>query len=414
MSEFQKSTFQVLATDGSAGKYVSTHADIKTFVASATDGQMQMFAEDGTNSLAAGKFFIALKNSKEATGFIRSELIDPAKLASARVAVNAAGTNQVSVIGYNPLPVTPFGSIDTPAGGAGLLYQANFMIPEFGSYSANDFAIRQGHYQAAAADGQVQVANGLTQSIVWNMSRDADTIMRPHRVTNSTITAIATGAIDAKLGQKVVTITTALATAATAGDYLGLTVSVNGTNVKTFYRVVSTTGNVAGDTITLDVEFQGPTASYAAASIDLVTAANAALGDWGIALVGGDKKFVLGKMELGKMKFTTTLIDMGATTLTDKATVASVGNGDGRRVQELEWAAQGNERDLYRMGEPYLFDEVINASATGVYGVASLSYFSETETEFVNTRSPRQLYVAVQDGTDRALLAADLTTVGAI
>jgi len=106
------------------------------------------------------------------------------------------------------------------------------------------------------------------------------------------------------------------------------------------------------------------------------------------------------------------LIDMGATTLTDKATSAYVGNGDGRRVQELEWAGQGNERDLYRTGEPYLFDEVINAVATASYDVVAFNYFSETESEFVNSRSPRQLYVAVEES--EASLKADLTAAGII
>jgi hypothetical protein len=410
MSEFQKSTFQVLVAGTTAGSYqpTGTFSDLNDFIANAADLELAMFDAAGGAVGSGDSFFFVLKNAKEATGYIRSELIDPAKISSARYADFVAGTNQVSYIGYNGTS----GSFDTPAGGAGLLYQANFMIPEYGSHSANDFAIRQGHYQAAAADGQVEVANGLTQSIVWNMSRDADTIMRPHRITSSTTATPAAGAIVPTLGQKVVSVTTALTVAIPAvGDYLGITVSVNGSNVITFYKVTAI-NNVNGGTITLDTEFQGPTGSVAFGALRVVTAANAALGNWGIALVGGDKKFVLGKMELGKMKFTTTLIDMGTTTLTDKATVAYVGNGDGRRVQELEWAGQGNERDLYRTGEPYLFDEVINAVATASYDVVAFNYFSETESEFVNSRSPRQLYVAVEES--EASLKADLTAAGII
>ena len=89
----------------------------------------------------------------------------------------------------------------------------------------------------------------------------------------------------------------------------------------------------------------------------------------------------------------TSLENFGSTTLTAQSTGASVGTGSGAQVREHEWFARGNFGEIFRTGQPYLFDNELVGVSGNNYDVLSIDYYLDERERLTYTSSPRSVVV---------------------
>ena len=165
--------------------------------------------------------------------------------------------------------------------------------------------------------------------------------------------------------------------------------------------------------MTLDRPYTGATAAVAEDEAEFVSAALAAAGSAGIVVTGLELPFSVGKMRFEQVDWRPiTLVDCG-TTGTTVLTLGTKGQGDGRRVAELEWFANGNFQELHRVGEPLLYDyrAELKAVTSSGYDVLVLDYYynQSAGTNLVDTTSPRTIMVCVDSGSAHAAIYGLIT-----
>lgn len=274
----------------------------------------------------------------------------------------AAATEQVDYIGYDAVGNT--GSIAFTADEAIIVrasLKSNF-------YQFQDKEIHViGDYTPDSTDTEATVAAGLCKSLIQNSEKYVNipfTVSRVHSAAGSATGAAADTVVGVK-GSKTVTITDTGSDASTiaiaAGDYIRLGTA----DTAPVYKVTASTVGTGGGTLTLDIALQ-ESFSLLGTTAYFITAANAALGDFGIKLVGKAGKFEVGKFRYEKSKWVTTIAGAGATTVV--TTAASEGNGTYSQIAEDEW--------FYQLGEGMHQSNIIqippvtmrsNVSATGTY-----------------------------------------------
>lgn len=389
--EFQNTNLKVLVANALTDAAETT---LPTFKASASTGEVIATSSTGA-VVAAGttKFIVALK---KADGTLdQTETMDLSHVKTISAKAFSAASNKVSIIGYT--------------GSAGAfevindnLYQVNMELLNYGSLSPENRYLRQAHYQSpASGTTQSGIADGLALSLIRNFSREQVQRIKVERLSNSAGTAVATGADNFVFtkGSKYFTATdidNAVGTAAIAvGDYIRIGTAVT----DPVYKVTAL--NASTNVGTLDVPYQGATATIADTGLELILVAAQAAANFGVKITAVDQPFVVGKLSFQPLDWRPiTLVDCGTTGVTEAA-AASMGTGDGRRVAELEWFAQGNFAERYRVGEPNLYDyrSELNAVAGSGYDVLVIDYYSAQTAgmNLVDTTSPRTLMVFCDD-----------------
>jgi hypothetical protein len=399
MSEFQKQNLKVII--GSAAT-AAGETTLSTFKTSGSVGEVIAVEGDGTAVASTSENIIVV--GKNADGTLNTTEAIPVKNVTKAVARKyAAATNKVDYIGFNGTS----GSIDETASN---LYQIFLRLRNAGSLSAENWYLRDAAYQSsavAATYSQEAVAEGLVKSLIRNLSREPlSGRMKVEMVTSDAGDALGTGTATGATvvftkGSRYVTgwanVDDATTNAALAvGNYLRVGTAVT----DPVYKIKSI--DTTNDILELEWAFQGETTTLNDTGLEQVTAADVAAGDCGIKISGKDEDYSLGRDRFEILDWHTDLSGFTETEVT-KATAGSLGEGEGKRVRDLEWFAVGNFGDLYRFDDMAFdfYQENLESSATGKYHSITIDYFVKTDL-FQDVTMPRQLiiYCSAGAGTD--------------
>lgn len=372
-------------------------ADLAAFKADGTAGEI--FASDGAGSAFAATSTQLILSVKNADGTLQqTEVIPVAGIVKAKALAYTAGTNQVDYIGFNGTS----GSIDAVNA---THYIANLRMQEFGSNSASNYENLVGEFYTDASAIQAEIADGICSSLVASHDElDQERFLIERVINNAGVSLTSsTGNITAVKGSKILTVATDADAEVAIGDHIRLGTTTGAAVTDAAYKVVSFP---TATTIKLDVPFQGDSATFTVTNCDHVDAATAATADFGVRLTARDLTAVAGKFPVQKFHFSTSLENFGSTTLTAQSTGASVGIGSGDQVREHEWFARGNFGEIFRTGQPYLFDNELVGVSGNNYDVLSIDYYLDERERLTYTSSPRSLVVYVNEASSSAAMNA--------
>lgn len=374
-----------------------TETTMPTFKTSGSTGEVLVVERDGT-AIAAGSTGIMIAVKKADGTLDQTEVIPTAGIVKASVKSYAAGTNQVDYIGFNGTS----GSIDAVNA---THYIANLRMQEFGSMSASNYENLVGEFYTDASAIQAEIADGICSSLVASHDELNQEKFLIERVINNAGVSLtsATGNITAVKGSKILTVATDADAEVAIGDHIRLGTTAGAAVTDAAYKVVSFP---TATTIKLDVPFQGDSATFTVTNCDHVDAATAASADFGVRLTARDLTAVAGKFPVQKFHFSTSLENFGSTTLTAQSTGASVGIGSGAQVREHEWFARGNFGEIFRTGQPHLFDNELVGVSGNNYDVLSIDYYLDERERLTYTSSPRSLVVYVNEASSSAAMNA--------
>jgi len=384
----------------------ATQTITSSIISSMNTGETIVTSPGGVIVDAAGtlpkEFKIGVKNTD---GKIQwSDLINAGSIKSIYTKKYSVATQQVDYIGYNGTS----GSLDVINSN---IYTIRLYLVPLDLAGFAQQRIKRGVYQSDSTATQTEIAAGLAQDLITNLSKEPETIkygtnnIKIERVNAGSDTATSGGTISVTKGSKYVTI---LGTGADAGKYNadGATIvagdvlrfGTTGTLTSPCYVVSSVVSGGGATTmvVLLDIPYQGTSDSaVAAASVCVVPAAS--IGNWGIKITGSSYKFDAPKFGYLLPRWKTTLQDCGVTTVTESAT-ATEGTGTYEQVAYMEQQFQGNEGMWYRAQVPYPTYRTEAASGS-TYAVIQISFedkMGSTLGTVVN--SYKQLYIACVKG----------------
>jgi hypothetical protein len=268
-----------------------------------------------------------------------------------------AAREQVDYIGFNGTT----GDIQVLANNFYLIKLEH--VPNQFAYGKRPANYKYGTYQSPAgltqnAAGQLNVANGLVNSLVTNFrpNRSTDWRVKSELVNSGAGTGI-TGAptsFSFTRYSKVVTYLGADPGNVVAGDYL----RVNGTTPgDPVYKVASITP--ATNTIILDTVYQGDTATILNAAMEVVTVATLGA-DWGIKITGIKQKYDVNRWrQYDKVRFNTFIegFPNTATPTVVTSTAALDGVAVYEQVANDEYISWGDEGQVFVDQVPPQFRE---------------------------------------------------------
>ena len=407
----QKATLKTIVANSTDGASESTFS---TFKASAVAGEVIAVESDGT-AIASGSNKIMIVAKNDSGNLVVSEPIKVADIKHISAKAYVAPTEQVDYVGFNGTT----GSIDVINSN---LYQVNIEMANYGSTGSELRYRKQGHFNSAATASELSIAEGLRDSLIRNFSREPEKRIKFEMVCNNAGAVLGTSVDNVVFtnGSKIISATdiddaTGAGEALAVGDLLRVGTAVT----DPVYRITAI--NAAANTATLDQAYQGASGTIVDTGLERIAAANLAAADYGIKLTGQPKMFKLGKIRYEKMVFVTQLVDCGDTIVT-KSQAAKLGTGEGKAVAEEEWFTIGNYGELYRMGEPDLYDisDTLNASTSGKYDVVSIEYVHKEETAFQEHVLRRNINVycsagsAGTDHTNANVLITNLATLASV
>lgn len=377
-------------------------SELAPFKATGSTGEVLVVERDGS-AIAAASTGIIIATKKADGTLDQSEIIPTAGIVRARAKSYTAGTNQVDYIGHNP--VTNAGSIDADNS---THYLLNVRINEYGSKSIDNYEILSGEYFTDASATQAEIADGVACSFAasqadWDQERFTIECIAP--ITSDDALGTGVDALQFTNGSKFFTATDIDDATTNAALAVGDFIRVGTADTDPIYKItaIDTTNNIG----TLSYPFQGATTSgLVDTGAKRIPAADAATLDFGIKLAAKDLTAVPGKFDVEKIRFRTDLENFGSTTLTREATAAFVGLGSGAQVREHEWFARGNFGEMYRTGQPSLFDnDLIGVAATN-YDVLTIDYYLDERERLTYVSSPRTLVVYCNEASSSAAINA--------
>lgn len=312
----------------------------------------------------------------------------------------AAPTNQVDYIGYN-------GTSGSIAVINSNLYTVRLYINPLDTGGFMQQMIKRGTYKSTSSAAQADVAAGIVNSLIKNLSREPDKVkygedrIAVELVNSGTSIATSGGTIAVTKGSTYVTI---LGTGADAGKYdtdgstivAGDYIRFGHATTKTYpvYKVdeVVSGGGATTMVVKLNIPYQGASNSaIAAASVGVMPIAN--IGDFGIKLTGSAYASDPPKFFYAIPRWTTNLQDFGATTVTNSA-FPSEGSGTYSKVSEMEQQFHGSLGNFYRaqVPSPTFRSEAVS---TVSYAIITIEYSDEMTSNLGQSASSlKQLYVA--------------------
>lgn len=367
-----------------------------TFIAAT--GEIGIFTPEGiqmntTNAATEKQFIVA--QTRGAAGepkILVTEVIDKAKIKSIKKKAYSAAAQQVDYIGYNGTS----GSIEV---NANELYYIELYLEEYITSSHDGRYIKHGQFNSNSSSTQANIADGLVVSLVNNFSREPKQLIKFERVNSAatgSVTTAATGTLSPILGSKYVACSGGTPSTDFVSSSAGSYVRFGTALTSPVYKVVGVddTGN---GTITLDIPFQGASATFTAGNAEFILAAS--VGNSGLKLTGVAQPWSLEKKFDKVVRWTTNLSEdaFGATVVT-KSVGASEGTGTYKQVAELERFCQRNDNDNYRIGQPDLFEPRQDASSSvsgGGYDLLQIVYEQEEVVGFVGNVSPKVLTLCI-------------------
>ena len=313
------------------------------------------------NLTASDKFFIV-----QGRGATQPLMKSPA-LTKGMVAISAskfrAAVQQVTIVGYN--------------GTTGSLPVANnsdfwIKVRKRDNDAANrsqPMSLFAGPVKTDATGTQAELAMALVASGYRNFTNQepANGYLRFEAITNATSTAV-TGATSLTFTykSKVVAITGSATGNVAVGDFL----RVGGAAVtNAVYRVTAVTATA----ITLSTFFVGDTTTLAVANVHVITAANAATGNFGVRLTGIVAPFDVNAFRDYYANRWTTSFSDGSTLIT--VTGAQNGNGVWQQVAMDEYLNYGFEGENNQLAVPSLArDQYVKIPGVGSLVAADCTY----------------------------------------
>ena len=310
---------------------------------------------DATTVLNYSK--IKIIKDRGANNPLQQVVLDLNQISAWGATPGAAAREQVDYVGFNG------------TSGAIQVLPINFYliklehVPNQFAYGKRPANYKYGTYQSPAgltqnAAGQLNVANGLVNSLVTNFrpNRTTDWRVKSELVNSGAGTAI-TGAPTSftfTRYSKTVTYVGTDPTNVVAGDYL----RVNGTTPgDPVYKVASITP--ATNTIILDTVYQGDTATILNAAMEVVTVAGLGA-DWGIKITGIKQQYDVNRWrQYDKVRFNTFLEGFPNTATPTAVTTTAAFDGVAvyEQVANDEYISWGDEGQVFVDQVPPLFRE---------------------------------------------------------
>jgi hypothetical protein len=281
---------------------------------------------------------------------------------------------------------------------------------------------KYGQYTSDAAATQYEIADGIMDSLVPSLNKDAYKMFKVEKLNSGTSIATSGGTLTFTNGSKSVTWIED-GNNNDAGKYnddhadaaVGDLVRVGHATTKTYpvYKIAAITG-AATTTIYLELDqpYQGATATIAAASCGIIPAASE--GNYGLLVTALDsnKPFELGKWAFNPIRFDLGLsVDFGATITTVMSSPVR-GAGTYKDIAEKEWELLGNRREAFRIAEyPVNYiNNSLGANSAETYTLYTLQ-FKENSTQVIGgTAESFVTLVVAADQTD-ATLTTQLDTI---
>lgn len=344
MATFSQKDIQLLFIGAAATK---TTGGIGTL----NDGEIGIFTPAGTRVTEATAATIDSFRIVKATPggiILDSGIIKKADIKTAVRKVYVASSNKIVNLGFDGTS----GSIDAANDND---YYVRINMREGRTSNHGGLYTKHGYYRSDATATQFEVAYNLHEALTNEFSKEPGRKVQTQMLVNHAGAALG-GAetISYTKGSKFI-LSSGTSHGVVAGDAIRIGTAVT----DPCYYVVSVNGAL------IEVNSFITEATAAGASAEVITAAQAATADCGLVLTGLDATSVVGKLhnDLQPTDFTVTLQGFGTTPQVD--TAANPGTGTEKQVAELEFFCQGNEGDIYRMGEPNLFAK--RAEVSGNY-----------------------------------------------
>lgn len=347
-----------------------------------TAGQIAVFkngsatAIDGTTDLTSGDQFKVVFKDVEGN-IIESPTYKYDNIITKTAANYSAATEQKTYIGYNGTT----GSITVANSD---IYTVRLLRKDYSKTWGEHGSFKLvGTYQSDASATQTEIADALVANMYKNLlvekQKSGTWVTKVGRINSSTVTAANDLVNDATVvqGTNFVTVSTAItwgagATTLVVGDYLRIGTIGGGTALtNNVYKITAINGLV----LTLDVEVLEASGTYAAAThdIEVLAAATAAAGNWGLMLQSQSVKFSPGLFKNQNVTFNVMLNDAFGSTIVTNATNASKGIGTYREVAEMEWELRNNQREAYHVAS-YPITETLNAVSGKTYDMIVVNF----------------------------------------
>jgi hypothetical protein len=353
----ERNISEILIAKSVAATADMENTSVNNHVAAMNVGELVIISPSGTVVDATGtlpeSFKIGVKLSDGTMQW--SDTIQSKGISRISSTKYIAPTLLVDYVGYNGTT----GAIDTINNNLYYL-RLNFLPTDAAGFAMQE--IRWGGYKSDSTTTQSEVAHGVAENLIGNLSRlpekqaNGIDIVKVELVNSGTSIATSGGVISVTKGSKLVAIAGTGADAGkynadaadiVAGDYL----RIGHATTKTFpvYKVqrVVSGGGAATMVVELAMPYQGDSnLAIAAASVGVIPAADVA--NFGIKLSANFPKFSVGKFHYSVPRWNTTITDFGSTLLTN-AVAATEGTGDYRQISQFEQQFQGNEGNYYRL-----------------------------------------------------------------
>lgn len=362
-------TGSVQATDPTAAAYLADGEIVVTDV----DGTVL----DSTTILTRQKVQV-----RQGQGSTLPQIVSPVirrkAVTSYKAGNYAAVTQQVDYIGFNASTST--GSWDVINNNDYVVTITNISSPNYGSIGIQ----KLGFYKSDATATKLEINDAMAISLYQNTKRtqfQAPFVVERVSSIAGSVTTAATGTITAVNGATV--LVTSGATPAT--DFsVGSYVRFGTTASDPIYKVIAVSNSA--QTITIDMPYQGATATFTAGNADFLTNALTLAGEVGIKLTGIAQTFdEVRRLQYLVSRWQTNGINLGATTIATP-TKPNEGVGTYEQIAEIEYMALGYEGFIHRDTQPYITPRK-NALVTGKYSVLNLTYNDIAEGGIANNSS---------------------------
>ena len=396
MTNFSQSNHQQLFV-GKSGVAI-TGTDINTLA----DGEVACFTLGGTiyseaSADANDPFIIAMGR----TGDTPLTSVPMRKDDVTRVSKKdyTAPTARLEYIGYTGVSGAIVANNNTA-------YRVSMDIKEDLETNHGGVYVKDMTYMSDASATQAEIAVGLVGSAIGNFSREAEKAITFKAINNVALAAAFD--FDASMtvvnGSKVVVVGTSLAynggTLAVAGDFIriGATATSAVALTSDVYKIVSVD---SATQVTLDRPVQTASGVFVTGSSynQVLTAATGVAADWGIALSGATMDFTLGKIGYKVSNWRTSIdADSFGTTPFVVSTIQTAGSGTYEQVAELERFCNGNNGEIFRMGEPNIYSYTKMAVSTETYDLLSIELTKGRTDSLVATNNPQVVTIAIPTG----------------
>lgn len=340
---------------------------------------------------------------RSGTDLLQTDLIKQNNILSYKGALDAAGAEQISYIGYNGTS----GAIEVVNS---KLYVVRLGLKEKDQTGQGQEWIINAPYKSTAAATEHAIANGLALSLANAVNRQVVKPMKVELIANTAHAA--TGAFDNDTtvvnGEKMVTVGTNLqydsaAGTLAVGDYVRLSAAPAVTGSAVTDGIYKVTELVSATQFNVDRPIEAASGSYtsskAVATVLNTTKITAA--DLGLRFTGIARAFDPGKFRYSKVEFeigldgTESFGDTGITL----NTAMSLGMGTYEQIAELEWELEGNRGSVYE-GDFMQPDRKADADSAATYDQVAMTYFGDHSVGAVGAtpRRNKQLILALATG----------------